>query len=171
MTKHRVFIALGANLGNVLESFREAIQLLTQQDVHLERCSSAYQTPALVDKPSDEELPPYWNAVIEVSTVLEPAALLLLMQSIENQLGRVRHKRWESRTMDLDLVLFGDSIIESEDLNVPHPEMHKRTFVLEPLAEIAGECVVPGLNKSVLQLLNELPRSADDVLERKKNWL
>ena len=171
MTKHRVFIALGANLGNVLESFRQAIQLLSEQAVHLEQCSSAYQTPALVEKSLQVELPAYWNAVIEVSTLLEPGALLDAMQSVESQLGRVRNKRWESRTIDLDLVLYGQSVIDSEILNVPHPEMHRRAFVLEPLAEIASGYVVPGHNKSVLQLFNELPRNADDVLDRKKDWL
>ncbi len=171
MTKERIFIALGANLGDVLGSFRAAIRLLAEQDVQLENCSSAYRTPALVEQPSDNELPAYWNAVIEVRTSLMPLELLALIQEIENQLGRVRTERWASRTMDLDIVLFGDLLIDSDVLNVPHPEMHRRAFVLEPLAEIAPEVDVPGHAKRVSQLLNQLPRSTHDVLEIKKDWL
>ena len=171
MSRHVAFIALGANLGDVLESFQEAIGLLAKQNVHIEKCSSAYKTPALVENPSEEQLPPYWNAVIQVSTALEPMELLTVMQSIENTLGRVRHKRWESRTMDLDLVLFDDVSMASEPLNIPHPEMHRRAFVLEPLAEIAGHVQVPGQGKSVSQLLKELARTTYDVLEVRKEWL
>ena len=171
MIKERVFIALGANLGDVLESFRAAIRLLAEQGIQLEKCSSAYQTPALVEKPSEVKLPDYWNAVVEVRTSLDPDKLLHVMQSIENQLGRIRNKRWESRTIDLDIVLFGGRTIDSEVLNVPHPEMHRRVFVLEPLSEIAGEFSVPGHDKSVSQLLSQLPRSANNVLEKKKDWL
>ena len=171
MNNERIFIALGANLGNVLESFRQAIELLRQADILIVQCSSAYRTPALVAEPVDEEPPAYWNAVIEVRTDLSPMDLLHVMQSVENNLGRVRKKRWESRTIDLDLIAYGGLTLKQEKLSIPHPEMHRRAFVLVPLEEVAADFVVPEQNKTVKQLVQELPRNAGDIMEVEKDWL
>ena len=171
MSNQRIFIALGANLGNVLESFRQAIVLLGARGVELVQCSSAYQTPALVDDPSKTDVPNYWNAAIEVRTSLKPIELLEAVQSVEHILGRVRKKRWDSRTIDLDIILIGNLELNSERLCIPHSEMHRRAFVLEPLAEIGGTCLVPGKGNTVRALLDELVRSENDVMEMKKEWL
>ena len=102
---------------------------------------------------------------------MEPEALLSAIQAVENALGRVRHKRWDSRTIDLDIIIYGDFIVKTQNLTVPHSEMHRRAFVLDPLADIAADFVVPGLDKTVEQLAAELVRVPDEVFEIRENWL
>lgn len=170
MLDHQVFIALGGNIGDVLQSFREAIDSLDTHSISVQNFSSAYQTPALAADSSQSDLPPYWNAVIEVKTSLKPLELLTAIQSIEHKLGRVRQKRWESRTLDLDILLYGDLSVEQEDLTIPHYAMHKRIFVLQPLVEIAPEIQIPGLNKTAAQQLEQLPRHPDNILKIEENW-
>ena len=171
MSNNRIFIALGGNIGDVLDAFRRAVAQLATQEVSLKQCSRAYQTKALLAEDSTGELPAYWNCVLEVETVLEPEALLSAIQAVENALGRVRHKRWDSRTIDLDIIIYGDVIVKTQNLTIPHSEMHRRAFVLDPLADIAADFVVPGLDKTVEQLAAELVRVPDEVFEIRENWL
>ena len=170
MPDHQVFIALGGNIGDVLQSFREAIDFLDTHAISVQKFSSAYQTPALVADSSQSDLPPYWNAVIEVKTSLKPLELLAAIQSIEHKLGRVRQKLWDSRTLDLDILLYGACRVEQETLTIPHYAMHKRVFVLQPLVEIAPDVEIPGLNKTAAQQLEQLPRHRDDILKIEENW-
>jgi 2-amino-4-hydroxy-6-hydroxymethyldihydropteridine diphosphokinase len=100
--------------------------------------------------------PRFLNAVVEIETGLEPRALLDAMHAIERDLGRVRAERWGPRTIDLDLLLFGDRTIDEPDLCVPHPRLAERRFVLEPLAELAPARVPPGTDRTVRQLLEAL---------------
>ena len=95
MSENRIFIALGGNIGDVLDGFRRAVEQLANQQVTLKNCSRAYKTKALLAEDSISELSPYWNCVIEVETLLPPPQLLNVIQTVENTLGRVRHKRWE----------------------------------------------------------------------------
>lgn len=171
MSENRIFIALGGNIGDVLDAFRRAVEQLATHQVDLKNCSRAYQTKALVAEDSINELPPYWNCVIEVQTLLQPEQLLSAIQTVENSLGRVRHKRWESRTMDLDIILYGHLTVDSPTLTIPHREMYRRAFVLDPLAEIVADFEVPGLGKTVSQLAGELVRGSDDLIEVRENWL
>jgi len=99
--------------------------------------------------------PRFLNAVAEIETDLRPQDLLGRLQDIERGLGRVRGERWGPRTLDLDLLLYGDERVASESLTVPHPELHRRRFVLDGLAELAPELVVPGLGRTVQTLLDE----------------
>ncbi len=130
------YVALGANLGDAAQTLRDAIKRLEQTTgVRLLKSSSLYRTA-----PIDSSGPDYLNAVAEVSTTLTAPAMLATLQSIESAHGRKRPYRNAPRTLDLDLLLYGNARIDSPELTVPHPRMWQRAFVLIPLAEIA-----PGL--------------------------
>jgi 2-amino-4-hydroxy-6-hydroxymethyldihydropteridine diphosphokinase len=116
------------------------------------KLSSLYETKALTLR--GEEHPNYVNAVLEVSTTSEPEGILRELLRIEHELGRDRSpdKRWEPRTIDLDLLFVGSTVLSTPSLKVPHPEMAKRDFVIEPLAEIVGDFVHPILGESMTDL-------------------
>ncbi|MCV6624520.1 MAG: 2-amino-4-hydroxy-6-hydroxymethyldihydropteridine diphosphokinase [Cellvibrionaceae bacterium] len=139
---NRAFIGLGGNLGPVRDNLERALELLGQHpECRLIARSSWYQSRALVldDEPQDD----YLNAVCELRTELEPLPLLDLLQSIETQLGRQRHKRWGARTVDLDLLLYGQLELQTERLQLPHPGLGQRNFVLQPLLQLAPELRLP----------------------------
>lgn len=140
-----VFVGVGGNLGDSLETFNSVINdLAHSSELTLQRVSSFYKTKPL----DDPEQPEYLNAVLQLATNLSPHALLDLLQSLELKYGRVRtEKRWASRTLDLDVLLYGEQIIHDERLDVPHKEMQNRDFVLFPLYEISPELDIPGLGK------------------------
>jgi len=119
------------------------------------RARSSLRTTEPVGPPGQPE---YVNACVLIDTALPARLLLNAMLGIERELGRDRatEVRWGPRTIDLDLILYGDEIIDEDGLTVPHPRMHERSFVLAPLAEIAPDRVVPGLNKTIAELLAEL---------------
>lgn len=141
-----VFVGLGSNQG---ESFwlleRAQIALGGLAHTALVRRSSYYRTAPV----GDPDQPDFLNAVVELETGLDPLALLGAMQGIENALGRMREtgRRWGPRTIDLDLLLFGQQVVCEQNLNVPHPRMGERAFVLEPLAELAPGLEIPGLGR------------------------
>lgn len=150
-------IALGSNLGSReahLEAGREA--LAKTADIEIVSLSRVYQTPP-VGPPGQG---PYLNAVIRLRTALSERALLERMLAIERARGRVRSgsERWTSRTLDLDLLLYGDQCIALPDLVIPHPRMHERSFVLVPLCDVAAAERHPALDRSFEELAE---RSAD----------
>jgi 2-amino-4-hydroxy-6-hydroxymethyldihydropteridine diphosphokinase len=148
------YVALGSNLGDREKILVDAIDALGRSpDVSVARVSSFLENPAVGGPPDS---PPFLNAVAEVQTSLSPRQLLNRLLQIEQSLGRVRRQRWEPRVIDLDLILFGDQTVHEDGLAVPHPLMHTRRFVLEPLAEIAPEARHPTLNQSAIELLNVL---------------
>jgi len=153
----QAFIAFGANMGNCLRTFINARQRLSESGVSVVHSSSLYLTQA-VGGPSDQ--PDYLNAVVEVSTTLSAPSLLALCLQLETQAGRQRLQHWGPRTLDLDLLLFGHLVCDSEALIVPHPRLHQRRFVLEPLCEIAGEKLHPLLGVSYNHLLRQLLEDA-----------
>ncbi|MDP3833238.1 MAG: 2-amino-4-hydroxy-6-hydroxymethyldihydropteridine diphosphokinase [Hydrogenophaga sp.] len=133
------YIALGANLGEPAQALRDALRELgSTSGVRLVRASSLYRTA-----PVDSSGPDYLNAVAEISTTLTAPALLDALQAIEQQAGRERPYRNAPRTLDLDLLLYGQGCIASPRLTVPHPRMSERAFVLVPLVEIAPTLVSP----------------------------
>ena len=137
-----VYIAIGSNLASPLEQVNAAIEALGAiPESRLLAVSSFSRTPPL--GPQDQ--PDYLNAAVALDTDLSPEALLDHTQRIELQQGRVRKaERWGPRTLDLDIMLFGDAVIDTERLTVPHYDMHNRSFMLWPLFEIAPELRFPG---------------------------
>lgn len=138
------YIALGSNLHTPLEQLKRALNALAQlPQTQLMAVSSFYRSKPL--GPQDQ--PDYLNATVEISTALSPLTLLDELQRIENEQGRVRLRRWGERTLDLDILLYGDEIIQTERLTVPHYDMHNREFVIVPLAEIAPNLILPNGQK------------------------
>ncbi|MCD8523488.1 MAG: 2-amino-4-hydroxy-6-hydroxymethyldihydropteridine diphosphokinase [Saccharospirillaceae bacterium] len=136
----RCFIGLGANLDEPIAQITIALRALAAlPDTRLLRCSSLYGSKPL--GPQDQ--PDYVNAVAELETTLEPLKLLDALQHQEREQGRIKRRHWGERCIDLDLLLYGDQTMRSERLNIPHHEMHKRSFVLLPLCEIADDLYLP----------------------------
>jgi 2-amino-4-hydroxy-6-hydroxymethyldihydropteridine diphosphokinase len=134
-----IAIGLGANLGDARATLAWALQQLQAHPrVTLRQVSSLYRT-----RPVEAEGPDYLNAVALLHTSLEPEALLQLLQDLELQAGRERPYRNAPRTLDLDLLLYGQRVLNSATLTLPHPRMHQRRFVLEPLAEVAPALAIP----------------------------
>ncbi len=150
MTTHTVYIGLGANLNQPLEQLRQAkIAIAQLPKTFIVATSSIYQSQPL--GPQDQ--PDFLNAVLQITTEFSPQELLIALQTIEQQQGRQRTQHWGPRTLDLDILLFDDQIIDQADLKIPHPEMLNRAFVLVPLAEIAPEKVVsPIVAEGLLKL-------------------
>jgi 2-amino-4-hydroxy-6-hydroxymethyldihydropteridine diphosphokinase len=158
MTLHKAaveaYIGLGSNLeDSVGHVSRARLEIAALPDVAEIAFSPLYRSVPV--GPQDQ--PDYVNAVLRISTELEPLALLRQLQQIENQHGRLRSVRWGSRTLDLDVLLYAQEIINEPDLIVPHPELSKRAFVLYPLADVASsDLPIPGLDV-LAQLLAACP--------------
>ena len=149
----QVFLLLGSNLGDrgqVLASAREAI---AAQAGSIIRQSAIYETEPW----GNTDQPVFLNQVLEISTSLLPEDLLRIILNIEHDLGRVRYERWGARVIDIDILYFGQTVMDSARLTLPHPRIQDRRFVLAPLAEIAAGFVHPLLQKTSTQLLEECP--------------
>jgi 2-amino-4-hydroxy-6-hydroxymethyldihydropteridine diphosphokinase len=153
------YIGLGSNIGDKKEACLKALELLGGT-VRVRRVSSFYCTEPVGYRDQDD----FINAVAEVETALSPEQLLAACLAVEDKLGRRRSVRWGPRVIDLDILLYGDSVIETSVLAIPHPLLQIRGFVLIPLCEIAPQVVHPSLKKSVLQLLRELKDSHSVVV-------
>ncbi len=144
-----VWLALGSNLGNregYLDAARRALQ---RAGLSLQRSSRVAETEpvGITDQPR------FLNQVIEVQTTVEPRALLETLKGIEHDLGRTPGPRWGPREIDLDILLYGDRIIQEDGLRIPHPELNRRAFLLELLAEVNPELVDPVTGETVSRLL------------------
>ncbi len=155
------YVGIGSNMGDCLRQCKQAVQKLScAGGVALEKTSSFYKTEPVIDgqeaRQNLEHQNWYVNAVAEIRTTLSPRELLDELQKIEKNMGRTRQYKGAPRTMDLDLLLYGQEIIRDRDLMVPHPEMHKRLFVLEPLCEIASYLIHPVFGVSMRGLKDRL---------------
>ncbi len=149
---HTAYIGLGSNVGDRRRAIESAAAALREEPGILDvQLSSLHETEP-VGGPAGQGR--FLNAAARVRTTLEPAGLLARMLAIETALGRQRGPKWGPRTIDLDLLLYDDRIIDEPGLTVPHPRMHERWFVLAPLSEIAREAVHPRLGKTVGALLD-----------------
>jgi len=146
------YVALGSNLGDRAGYLLLALAELSRlPKTRLLRLSPVYETDP-VGPPGQG---PYLNAVVELESGLAPEALLHALLAIEARAGRKREVRWGPRTLDLDLLFFGAKVLDLPGLKLPHPELHRRPFVLRPLADLAPDLVHPVLKKTVAELLKE----------------
>ncbi len=166
MTHESVYIGLGSNLSNPTTQLIDALDALHHLDnTRIVICSSFYQSQPM--GPQDQ--PDFVNAVAELATSLPPLLLLQALQKIELEHGRERKgQRWGPRTLDLDMLLYGDQVLDFKELVVPHYGLQERAFVLYPLAEIAPNLVLPGgenlksiLNKCPMKGLSRIPMDAE----------
>jgi 2-amino-4-hydroxy-6-hydroxymethyldihydropteridine diphosphokinase len=150
--KKLVYLSLGSNLGDREEYLREAISRLRNLGV-ISQISAFYETqPVEVQT----EQPWFLNCALAMETELAPLEFLSRMLAAERLMGRIRKEPKGPRTIDIDILLFGNDVLDTPELTVPHPAMHQRRFVLEPLAEIAPTVVHPVLKRTVRELLNSL---------------
>ena len=142
----RVFLALGSNLGDREKNLDRALQYLEER-LRIGKVSSTYDT----DPVGNKDQPRFLNLVCEVSTRLSPEGLLKLAKGIESKMGRTS-KTGEPRPIDIDILLYGELLVKTPDLEIPHPRMGERAFVLVPLAEIAPEVVHPVTWKTIAEM-------------------
>jgi 2-amino-4-hydroxy-6-hydroxymethyldihydropteridine diphosphokinase len=158
----QVFIALGSNLGDPVSQVRRALdEIATLPESSLLACSSLYRSTPV----GRRDQPDFINAVVQIETVLSPHVLLKALLEIEQIHGRVRRLPNDPRTLDLDILMYDELECNEHSLILPHPRMHQRAFVLEPLMEIAKDCFIPG-HGTVAELL---AACSEQQLEREQN--
>jgi 2-amino-4-hydroxy-6-hydroxymethyldihydropteridine diphosphokinase len=150
--KQIAYLSLGSNVGDRERNLQEAIRRASALG-RVVAASSVYETEPV----EFTDQPWFLNCVIALETTAEPAQLLRECLRIEQEMGRQRLLKKGPRSIDIDILLFGDAVVNTPELTIPHPEMTRRRFVLEPLAEIAPELLHPVSQKTVMQILAELP--------------
>ncbi len=162
MGEERVFVGLGSNIGKRGYNLLIATEMLRDHpNVSLKVSSSFYLTEPVGFK----DQPSFINNVIEISTTLTPRDLLNLLLYIENSMGRKRLIHWGPRVIDMDILFYGDRVIKEEGLEIPHPRLIERAFVLIPLSEIAPDFLHPIENMTISQLMNRLPSPVPFVIK------
>lgn len=155
MTK--IYLSLGANLGDRQSTMVSAGELIRSRIGQLSSASSFYETApwGVTDQPA------FLNQVVEVETIQQPEDVLRHILEIEHELGRVRYERWGARVIDIDLLYFGEEVRDTARLTLPHPRLHERKFVLIPMVEIAPDFIHPHLQKTQTALLSECPDTGE----------
>lgn len=154
---NNTWLALGSNEGNRMEWLQKAMELLAANCGDIIKKSSVYETAAwgITDQPD------FLNMALQLQTTKPPSELLTAILQIETGLGRQRSVKWGPRTLDIDILLYNDSIIEINGLTIPHPFLHQRLFTLLPLAEIAPGYMHPLLHKTIARLLSDCTDKLD----------
>ncbi len=160
----RVFLGLGANVGNRRENLRMALRYLADRGCTVVAVSSLYRSEAVVPEGADPG-PDYFNAACEIATDLPPHDLLAVLKQIEHDIGRRPSPRWSARPVDIDILLYGDQRIDTPDLTVPHPLILERNFVVAPLAELASDVPHPALAKTIGELAEDTDFAGLEHLE------
>lgn len=148
---NRTYLLIGGNVGNRHQNLEKAAQLINEQAGNIVNRSALYETEAW----GKSDQPAFLNQVLEIETSHQPHPLLDTILQIEQQMGRERKEKYGPRTIDIDILLYNDIELDTDELVIPHPQMHLRRFVLSPLAEIAPEAIHPFFKKSIDQLLLE----------------
>ncbi len=151
------YIGLGSNLGDRAGNLLLAIRAMLEAGLVITRLSHIYETEAVETFPQ----PPFLNLVAEIKSHLPPDELMSLLLQVESSLGRTRDTKKGPRNIDLDLLLVGDQIFDTDRLTLPHPRLQHRRFVLVPLAELAPSLVHPSLNKTVSELLEAVADNSE----------
>lgn len=150
------YIGIGSNLGNREENCLTAIRLLADSGLIIKKQSSMYDTEPW----GVEEQPGFINMAVAAETSLPPEKLLEVLKGIEQELGRRKSYRWGPRIVDLDILLYDDMVITTPLLQIPHPLMHQRDFVLKPMSEIAPDAVHPVIKRTIENLFSEFSNQA-----------
>jgi len=156
---HRAFIAIGTNLGDRKRNIELAIKKMETNQIAIIKKSPAYSTMPYGYK----NQPMFLNCVVETQTDLSAEELLHAVQKIEKEMGRTKKIRWSPRVIDLDIIFFDSDIINKPDLQIPHPDMQNRDFVLKPLTDIAPDFVHPVLHKTIKELLEQLTNFSSEA--------
>ena len=152
----KIYLGLGSNVGNREKNMVSAIEYLEKAGVKIMRRSHLYETEPVGFTDQDWFL----NMVVEGETEFEPPELAEILSGVEKKVGRTKTFKWGPRVIDIDLLFYGNRLVHSKNLTVPHKHLHERQFVLKPLFELVPRLVHPGLKKTIRQLLNECPDTA-----------
>ncbi len=168
MKNHIAFICVGSNLGNKLENCKKGVDALIRSDsVTLKAQSPCYKTDPVDYQDQDW----FINYVIKIETLLDPFELLNRLKSIQRDAGRIRDViRFGPRILDMDIILFDDAVINSENLIIPHPRMHKRRFVLKPVCDIDAEIIHPVFKKNMKYLIDNMDDEEQGIEEYKCDY-
>lgn len=167
----RCYIALGGNIGPVLKAFAGALaELRAEKEIRVLYRSRLYISQAMLLSAQSASQPNYYNAVCAIDTTLAPFCLLQKLQAIENRYGHNRRVRWAPRTLDLDLLLYGQTCLDTETLIIPHPGLTQRAFVLLPLADIAADVAIGATGKTVQHHVARLKNPWENMIQVITLW-
>ena len=152
------YIGIGSNLGIRQENCFRAIEILEKRGIKVQKKSSLYETEPWGVK----DQPRFINMVVQIETTLEPNDLLRVLKDIEKEIGRQDSFRWGPRMIDLDILLFNALVLNEKDLQIPHPYLHEREFVLRPLSEIAPDVMHPVFHMSIYKLTQNILKGRDE---------
>jgi 2-amino-4-hydroxy-6-hydroxymethyldihydropteridine diphosphokinase len=160
MTRAKVFLLLGSNMGDKKQQLEKAISLIRKECGPIKRSSSIYETEPWKVEGQDV----YYNMAVEIETTLTPDTLLKQIKHIEKEMGRQSREKWAPREIDIDILFFGRKVIKQKELQIPHPHMHERNFAILPMMEIAPDFKHPTLDHSMEDLYEKSTDNCEVVL-------